>query len=160
MILPIVGSFPSEIKIAMTLGLYDNMIGMWIMKTYVSGLHFLVFYSGFKLIPKDYVEAAQLDGAGNFMVMVRIMFPFLRGSIFTIALLKFIGFWNDYQTPLLYMPTHPTLAYGVYEFTRGSITGDTPTQLAATMLMAVPLFVIFIVFQKRLLGDLTIGGLK
>lgn len=160
MILPIVGSFPSEIKMLTNLGLFDTMIGAWIMKTYVSGLHFLIFYSAFKLIPKEYSEAAQLDGAGNLRIMLDIMFPFVKGSIFTIFLLKFIGFWNDYQTPLLYMPSLPTVAYGVYDFTRGSITSDTPTQLAATMLMAVPLFLIFIVFQKRLLGDLSVGGLK
>lgn len=160
MILPIVGSFPSEIKMVTNLGLFDTMVGAWIMKTYVSGLHFLIFYSSFKLIPKEYSEAAQLDGAGNLRIMWNVVFPFVKGSIFTIFLLKFIGFWNDYQTPLLYMPSHPTLAYGVYDFTRGSITSDTPTQLAATMLMAIPLFVIFIAFQKRLLGDLSVGGLK
>ena len=160
MILPIVGSFPSEIKMMTSLGLFDTMIGAWIMKTYVSGLHFLIFYSSFKLIPKEYAEAAELDGAGNLRIMWNVLFPFVKGSIFTIFLLKFIGFWNDYQTPLLYMPSLPTLAYGVYDFTRGSITSDTPTQLAATMLMAVPLFIIFIAFQKRLLGDLSVGGLK
>ena len=160
MILPIVGSLPSEIKMATQLGLYDTMVGMWIMKTYVSGLYFLVFYSSFQLIPNEYVEAAQLDGAGNYNIMFRIMFPFVKGSIFTIFLLKFIALWNDYQTPLLYMPTHPTFAYGIYEFSRGSNTGELPVQLAAAMTMAIPLFAIFVAFQKRLLGDITIGGLK
>lgn len=160
MILPIVGSYPSEIKMATALGLYDNMFGMWIMKTFVSGLYYLVFYGAFQLIPNEYVEAAQLDGAGNWNIMLRIMFPFVKGSIFTIVLLKFIALWNDYQTPLLYMPTHPTFAYGIYDFTRGSVTGDTPVQLAAAMVMAVPLFVLFVAFQKRLLGDITVGGLK
>lgn len=160
MILPIVGAEPSSVRMAVNLGLYDTMWGMWIMKTFVSGLYFLVFHSSFQLIPKDYAEAAQLDGAGCFRVMVNIMFPFVKGSIFTIFLLKFIGLWNDYQTPLLYMPTHPTIAYGVYAYTRNSVSQNKPTQLAATMLLAVPLFVVFIVFQKRLLGDLTIGGLK
>ena len=160
MIIPIVGLLPSELRMAHALGLDDSIPGMWIMKTYVTGLYFLVFYGSFKLIPKDYAEAAQLDGAGNFRIMVNIMFPFVKGSIFTVTLLRFITFWNDYQTPLLYMPTHPTLAYGLYHFTRGSNNSDTPTQLAACILMAIPLFAVFVAFQKRLLGDLTIGGLK
>ncbi|MBE7068668.1 MAG: carbohydrate ABC transporter permease [Clostridiales bacterium] len=160
MILPIVGSFPSQIRMATALNLYDSIPGMWIMSSYVSGLYFLVFHGAFKLIPKDYAEAAHLDGAGNFRVMVSIMVPFVKGSIFTIALMKFIGLWNDYMAPYLYMPTHPTISYGVYWLTVGSRTGDTPTQLAATTLLAVPLLAFFIAFQKQLLGDLTVGGLK
>lgn len=163
MIIPIVGSLPSEIRMATALGLYDSIIGMWIMKTYVTGLYFLVFYSSFKLIPKDYSEAAQLDGAGNFRIMWNIMFPFVKGTIVTVILLNFITFWNDYQTPLIYMPTHPTLAYGLYYFTSGSYeiaTSNVPTQLAGCMLMAIPLFAVFIIFQKRILGNLSLGGLK
>ena len=163
MILPIVGSLASELRIAQAIGLYDTIPGMWLMKTYVQGLYFLVFYSSFKLIPKDYAEAAQLDGAGNFTIMVRIRFPFVSGSIFTVILLNFINLWNDYQTPLLYMPSHPTLAFGLYYYVRGSFelaTSDTPHQLAGCVAMAVPLFLIFIIFQKYLLKNITVGGLK
>ncbi len=163
MIVPIVGSLPSEIRMANLLHLYDNMFGMWIMKTYVTGTYFLVFYSSFKMIPKEYQEAAQIDGAGNFRIMVEIMFPFVKGTIYTIILLNFIAFWNDYQTPLIYMPSHPTLAYGLYVYVNGSYEieiSNTPYQLAGCMLMAVPLFIIFIAFQKKLLSNLSMGGLK
>ena len=91
------------------------------------------------------------------------MFPFVKGTIVTVILLNFITFWNDYQTPLIYMPTHPTLAYGLYYFTSGSYeiaTSNVPTQLAGCMLMAIPLFAVFIIFQKRILGNLSLGGLK
>ncbi len=163
MIIPIVGSLASEIKMARALGLYDNIPGMWLMKCYVQGLYFLVFHGAFKLIPKEYSEAAEIDGAGNFSIMVRIMFPFVSGTIFSVLLLNFISLWNDYQTPLIYMPSHPTLSFGLYYYVRGSFeaeTADTPHQLAGCMLMAIPLFLIFIVFQKRLLGNLSMGGLK
>lgn len=163
MIIPIVGSLPSELKMARDLGLYDKLLGMWVMKTHVSGLYFLVFYASFKQIPKTYTEAAELDGAGEFTVMVRIIFPFVKGSIFTVILLQFISLWNDYQTPLLYMPTHPTIAYGLQLFTGGAFeaaTANVPMKLAGCILVAVPLLIVFVVFQKRLLGDITVGGLK
>ena len=163
MIVPIVGSLPSELRMAHALGLYDHIWGMWFMKSYVQGLYFLVFYASFKQIPKDYVDAAKVDGASNLRIMVNIMFPFVKGTITTIILLNFIAFWNDYQTPMLYIPSHPTLAYGLYYYTSGSFeieTSTPPMQLAGCMLMAVPLFAIFVIFQKKLLGNLSMGGLK
>lgn len=163
MIIPIVGALPSQLEMATSLGLYDSIFGIWIMNTYVQGLYFLVFYASFKQIPKDFTEAAQIDGAGNFSIMVRIIFPFVKGSIFTVILLNFIAFWNDFQTPLIYMPTHPTLAFGLYWYTTGALdasSSSTPAQLAGCIIVAIPLLVLFIAFQKRLLGNITIGGLK
>ena len=163
MILPIVGSLPSELKMARSLGLYDNLFGMWVMKTYVSGLYFLVFLGSFKQIPKEYAEAAQIDGANNFLIMSRIMIPTISGTIFTVVLLQFIGLWNDYQTPLLYMPTHPTIAYGLQLYTNGNFeaeTANTPMRLAGCIVVAIPLLMIYLIFQKRLLGNITVGGLK
>ena len=163
MIIPIVGSLPSELRMARALGLYDSILGMYVMRCYVNGMYFLVFYGSFKLIPKDYAEAAQIDGAGNWTVMFRIVIPFVKGSIFTVILLNFISCWNDYQVPLMYMPSHPTLAYGLFMYTGGNFdasTADTPHQLAGCVAMAVPLLILFLTFQKRLLGDLTVGGLK
>lgn len=163
MIIPIVGSLPSELRMARLFGLYDQIWGMYIMRAYVSGMYFLIFYGAFKLIPKDYAEAAQIDGAGNLTIMLRIMIPFVKGSIFTIILLAFIGNWNDYQVPLMYMPSHPTFAFGLFVFTDGSThpeVSDTPHQLAGCITMAVPLLILFLIFQKKLLGDITVGGLK
>jgi len=163
MIIPIVGSLPSELRIARFLHLYDKLFGLIAMKTYVTGLYFLVFYSSFKLIPKDFKEAAEIDGASNFKIMTRIMFPFVAGTIFTVILLNFIGLWNDYQTPLIYMPSKPTIAYGLYHFVNGSYeveTSNLPMKLAGCMVVAIPLFVLFLGFQKRLLGNLSMGGLK
>ena len=163
MIIPIVGALPSQLEMVTSLKLYDSIFGMWVMNTYVQGLYFLVFYASFKQIPKDFTEAAQIDGAGNFNIMVRIIFPFVKGSIFTVILLNFIAFWNDFQTPLIFMPSHPTLAFGLYWYTTGALdasSSSTPAQLAGCIIVAIPLLVIFIAFQKRLLGNITIGGLK
>lgn len=163
MIIPIVGALPSQLEVATKFGFYDSVFGMWIMNTTVQGLYFLVFYGSFKQIPKDFTEAAQIDGAGNFSIMVKIIFPFVKGSIFTVILLNFIYFWNDFQTPLVFMPSHPTLAYGLYYYTTGALdasSSSTPAQLAGCVIVAIPLLVMFIAFQKRLLGNITIGGLK
>ena len=163
MIIPIVGSLPSELAMARSLGLYDSLFGIIIMRAYVVGLHFLIFYAAFKMVPKAYSEAAYVDGAGNFQIFTRIMLPMVSGPFFTVVLLNFISSWNDYTTPMVYMPNHPTLAYGLFYFVNGSYrleTSNVPMNLAGCMLMAVPLLIIFLVFHKKLLSNVTTGGLK
>ncbi len=162
MVLPIVGSLPSELQMANRLGIYDTIWGMYIMKANFLGMYFLVFHANFKALSNEYADAARVDGAGNFRVMVSIIFPIVRNTYFTIFLLNFIGFWNDYQTPLVYIPNWPTVAYGLYSTFR-STSGDlsnVPVKLAACLMMLVPIMVIFLVFHNRLMGNITVGGLK
>ena len=152
MIIPIVGSLPSELAMARSLGLYDSLFGIIIMRAYVVGLHFLIFYAAFKMVPKAYSEAAYIDGAGNFKIFIHIMLPMVSGPFFTVVLLNFISSWNDYTTPLVYMPNHPTLAYGLFYYINGSydqMTSSVPMKLAGCLLMAVPLIIIFFGFSPN-----------
>ena len=112
------------------------------------------------MIPRDYEEAAQLDGAGNLTVMLRIITPMVTGVFTTVLLLTFITYWNDYQTPLIYMPSYPPLAYGLWHYINVDSTGSVPMKLSGCMMMAVPLFAIFIAFQKKLMVNVSVGGLK
>ena len=66
MIVPIVGSLPSEIQMVTSLGLFGTFWGVWLLKANFLGMYFLVFYAVFKGVPKDFSEAAKIDGAGNF----------------------------------------------------------------------------------------------
>ena len=160
MIIPMVGTLPSELRIANALGFYDTPYGILFMKSYVTGLYFLAFYAGLRVIPRDYEEAAQLDGAGNLTVMLRIITPMVTGVFTTVLLLTFITYWNDYQTPLIYMPSYPPLAYGLWHYINVDSTGSVPMKLSGCMMMAVPLFAIFIAFQKKLMVNVSVGGLK
>lgn len=162
MILPIVGSLPSELRLAKRLGLYDQIWGLWIMRGNFLGMYFLVFYGNFKVLPAAYTEAAKIDGASNFAVLWRIILPLVKNTFFTIFLLHFISFWNDYNTPLIYMPSYPTIAYGLYEVTSTTQNemSSTPMRMAAAVQMLVPILVIFLIFHDKLLGNLTVGGIK
>ena len=164
MILPIVGSMPSELRIMHALGMYDSLWGMMIMKAnFVGGTTFLIFNVAFKGFPKDFEEAAWIDGASNFTVMMTIMMPMIKATFSTMWLLSFIGFWNDYQTPLLLLPTKPTLAYGVYFFSSLSLdhaSYNEPLRIAASMMLALPILIIFIIFKNKLMGDISLGGIK
>ena len=162
MALPIVGSLPSEIMVAKTVGVFDHIWGLWIMKANFLGMYFLVFLNAFKAIPKDFTEAAKIDGAGNFTILFRIMLPLVRNTFFVVMLIKFIEFWNDYQIPLVYLPSHPTVALGVFNMatTKENGLSTVPMRMTGAMLMLVPIMILFIIFQKKLVGNLSVGGVK
>lgn len=162
MALPIVGNLPSEIMVAKKVGLFDHIWGLWIMRANFLGMYFLVFLNAFKVIPKDFTEAAKIDGAGNFTILFRIMLPLVRNTFFVVMLIKFIDFWNDYQIPLIYLPSHPTIALGVFNMATTPDNGlsTVPMRMTGSMLMLIPILVIFIIFQKKLVGNLSVGGVK
>ena len=161
MSLPIVGSLPSEIRVVKFLGLYDKIWSMWVMKANFLGLYFLVFYAAMNGISDTYSEAAKIDGAGSFKIFFGIIMPLVKNTFLTVMLVKFIEFWNDYQNPLIYMNSYPTIAVGLYTLLTGSSRGlKDPQQMAAAMTVLLPILIVFIAFQRKLLGDLTIGGVK
>ena len=161
MILPIVGSLPSEINMLRTLGLYDKFMGIILMKCNFLGMYFLIFYAMYKSIPWAYAESAFIDGAGHFSVFLAIYMPLVQTTFFSVYLLNFITYWNDYMTNAMYLPSMPTLAFGIHakQFSGGLFSKPT-MQLTTSIILAVPLIALFAAFQKRLMGSLTIGGIK
>lgn len=163
MILPIVGALPSEIRVLKSLGLYNTIFGMLFMKASFLGTYFLVFHSFFAGIPKDYYEAASLDGAGNFQILFKIILPMAKNLIFTVIILYFIGNWNDYNVTLVYAPSIPTLAYGLYNYNFSNVPEitSTPHKMAGAMMLFIPIMIFFCVFSDKLIsGNLTMGGVK
>ena len=162
MMLPIVGALPSEVQMLTMLGLWNTIPGTWLLSFNFLGMYFLVFHAAFKSIPKDYSEAAQIDGAGNYRIMLTIMLPLVKFTFFTIMLLQFINYWNEFQTALVYLPDYPTLSYGLYKFSfvGKSQVSSQPHKLAGCMIVFVPIFVVFLCFHKRLIGNVSMGGIK
>ena len=161
-ILPLVGTAPAAITILKFLNIYDTFIGNYIQHFNFLSLYFLVFYAGFRGIPNDYAEAAYIDGASEWHVYLHIMIPLMRNMFFTVMLLMFIGFWNDYGTPLIYMPTHPTLALGVYVLrdTTDNDLSSVPLKMAGCTILIIPTLVLFLFFHKRIMGNISLGGIK
>lgn len=160
--LPIVGSMPSEIATSQALGLFDTFGGMWIMRCTFLNMYFLIFHAQFRMIPQDYTEAAKIDGANPLAIMVQIIIPLAAGTIGAIFVLNFIGLWNDFQIPMVYLPSHPVAAYGMYRFQNTAILeiAHTPTRLAGICLMAFPIIVFYAIFNKKLNVNLSVGGIK
>jgi ABC-type glycerol-3-phosphate transport system permease component len=165
MALPVVGSSTSELQIMIKLGLYNTLTGAIVQKFNFLGVYFLVFQAFFVGLSNEYAEAAEIDGASQFRILWNIMIPMARNILFTVILLNFVGLWNDYNSPLLYFPSYPTLAYGLYYITSGPGAYETaisnpPMRLAASMILFVPILTIFIIFRNRIIGNVTMGGVK
>ena len=165
MVTPIVGSGPSQIFVMDEIfGIYDTIPGMWFMSANFLGTYYLVFYGIFKGLSWEYAEAAFIDGASHLNVMLRVMFPLVRTTFGVIMLLNFIAFWNNYQTPIMFIPSHPTMAVALqYLGVRGAGDADmkwVPARFAFTTVIIVPSLTLFIIFRNKLAGNLTVGGIK
>jgi ABC-type glycerol-3-phosphate transport system permease component len=160
--LPIVGSLPSEIMMAKNLGLYDHIWGVWLMKANFLGMYFIVFHATFSSLPKDFAEAAKIDGASNARILFQISMPMVRNTFFVIMLLKFIDFWNDYQTVLIYLQHYPTAAIGIYSFSfsYGTESSWEPMKITGGMLLLVPVLIAFLCFHSKIIGNVSMGGVK
>ena len=164
MIVPIVGASTSMISVLHSFQLYNTILGVYCEKFIFANMYFLIYLGILRGIPSSFSEAAYMDGANEMCVFLRIMLPMVKNVFLTIALIFFISYWNDYQTPLLYMPSYPTLAYGVYSLTvntSASLGLNYKTvQMAASMTLVVPILILFIIFKDKIMGNLTMGGEK
>ncbi len=162
MCMPIVGAYPTELTFLRNTGLYDTIWGNYLQKMTGSGMYFFVYHAYFKGVSDTYREAAEIDGASEFTIMFRIYFPLAIKIMMTVFLIQFVALWNDYQTPLLYLPTHPTLAYGVFYLSYFQLHEwyHTSIKMAGCIMLVVPVLIIFVIFKNKLMGDVSLGGIK
>ena len=160
MMIPIVGAIPSQYKIYNMLGILNSPA---ILVSFANGFgfNFIVQYSFYKNISWTYAEAAQMDGAGNFRIFFTIMLPQALGLLAALFLVSSINFWNDYMGPFLFMPFMPTLAAGLFLFqyeNAGSL--DIPVLFAGSLMSIIPIFLLFVFFQEKLMNMTLGGGIK
>ena len=172
MVVPIVGAQGSEIEVLTWLGLYNTRFGFIVLKASFVGIYFLVFYETFKGIPITYSEAAMMDGASDWCIMARICLPLVSNVFLTVSLITFIQYWNDYQMAMLYMPDYPTLSYFLFQVQNATqkinVSGVNykigldrpPVKMTATVVLMTPILIIFVALNEKLMGNLSIGGIK
>ncbi len=162
--LPLAGGVASSLKLYRTLGLYDNMIAMWIMNAHPLNFYFLVLYSALYIIPNDLYEAAEMDGAGRIRIMVQIALPLVKGVVLLFFLEAFITAWNDYATCLMFMPSYPTIGYMLFQFNQKSNPPEivySGVKLAAAFLCALPVIIVFVIFGNKMMKGVSVsGGIK
>ena len=116
-------------------------------------------------IPKDIENSAKIDGANSWTIYWRIILPLCMPIITFIIVNTFLGTWNDFMGPLIYLagkPENDTRAIGIYsKFMGGLAMKNYPNQqMAVGVLMVIPPSIIFFIFQRQLIEGVTFGGLK
>ena len=163
MIMPSVGTYPVELVLLRRLGIYNSIWGNWIQTFSFTGSYFFVYIAFFSGVDQTYTEAAEIDGASQLRVLIQIIIPLASKMIATVFLIQFINRWNDYQTPLLYLPTHPTLSYALFMrigVVSSDAINDLPGKCAGCLMLALPIIVLFIAFKDKIMGNVSMGGLK
>jgi multiple sugar transport system permease protein len=115
----------------------------------------------FMTIPKELEEAARLDGASTFGIFWRIFLPLSKPALATVAVLAFIGNWNNFLTPLIYLRDTDlhTLAIAVNRF-RGQYAVYYNFMMAISVLVVIPVIIIFFISQRFLIKGIVTTGLK
>lgn len=161
MMLPIYGQTAANYSLMSRLGLVDNY-GILLGAGGGHGMFFMVLYAFFRNLPGSYKEAAEIDGAGPFTVFWRIMLPMSKPIVSALAIITFISCWSDYSTILVFMRTHPTLTSVLYTIREQAFTLglSTPEYFAGMLISVSPVAVLFLAFNKQIMENVTIGGLK
>jgi multiple sugar transport system permease protein len=111
-------------------------------------------------IPKEYADAARVDGCGELGTMLRVILPMARPAIAAVALFQFFYAWNDYFGPLIYTkPDSWTLAVGLSTF-RASHHVEWNLTMAATLLTVLPVIIVFFLAQRVFIQGVTLTGVK
>ena len=161
MIIPISNTLPAMLKVLRALGLYQSFWSVLLMNCHLLDMSFLILYATFKSLSWEYAEAAIVDGASNFRIMMQIMIPLVMPTLSVFLLTGFIGIWNDYSINLVFLPNHPMASYGLYQYyTFPQQRFSVPLQLAASVLVTFPTLVVFVLFKDKLMGNVAAGGLK
>lgn len=112
-------------------------------------------------IPRDFDEAAFVDGANYWQIYTRIIFPLSRSAIIVVALFSFLASWNDFMGPLIYLKSDSlfTLALGLQMF-QGTYTAQWDLLMAASATVVLPCVIVFLAGQRYFLEGITLTGLK
>jgi multiple sugar transport system permease protein len=151
-------------KLWSDIGLFNTWLGLIIpYLTFALPLSIYILVSFFREIPRDLEEAALVDGATHFEAFRKVVVPLAAPGLATTAILTFIAAWNEFllATTLTSSTTARTVPVAISQFT-GSSQFEVPlgTQSAASVVISIPLIVLVLLFQKRIVAGLTAGAVK
>jgi fructooligosaccharide transport system permease protein len=155
----------SIVKIMLGLKKQMSVIGV-ILPAAISIFNIFLFTQFFQNIPKEYEEAARIDGANTLGVFTKVIMPLSKPIIATVAVFCFIGVWNDYLWPSMILPaandgTWPLLPIQTALITIKSIEGITTGEIMASLVItSIPIFAIYVAAQKYIVQGFGTAGLK
>ncbi|MET3558868.1 multiple sugar transport system permease protein [Streptococcus rupicaprae] len=132
-------------------GLFGNITMIFFLRQYLSN------------IPDSVVEAAKIDGASYSKIFFQLIFPLIRPAVAAQFILWFMGVWNDYLAPLIYLntPEKQTLQVVIANLNAAyAIQTDYPLIMAASVVSLLPVLIVFVIFQKQIIESIALSGMK
>lgn len=160
MMIPFEVTFFTNQATIVHLGWYDSYLALTV-PFLATGFGAFLIRQAFLAIPAPLQDAAELDGAGHWRFATKVAVPLVRPSIAALALFSFFGAFNQYLWPLIVTKDERlrTVQIGLRYLSRTQVDQINVT-FAGTVLAALPLFVLLLVFQKHLVRGLTAGAVK
>lgn len=142
------------------LGLYDSLAAL-VIPGMVGGFGIFLSRQFIEDIPDSLIEAAAIDGANDLYIYSRIILPLIKPAISALAIFTFLGKWNDYLGPLLYLgnPNNMTMPLAL-NFFSSQRRADIGAIMAAATLVMLPVTIVFLCFQKQFIKGIAITGMK
>ncbi len=144
------------------LGLVGTFFPLFLGNIFGSTFYIFMLRQFFMGLPQDLIDAARLDGAGYFRILAGVLLPLLRPAIVAIAIFEFQAKWDDFLVPLIYLNQRSdfTLTLGLASF-QGDFDNDWGLLMAASVLMTIPMIILFFAAQKLFIQGLSAStGIK
>ena len=142
------------------LGLYDNLASL-VLPRMVGGFGIFLCRQFIMDIPDDLMDAAQIDGASDFYIYYRLILPLIMPAMSALAIFTFLGLWNEYLGPLLYLSKTENMTMPLaLSFFSNQRAKDIGAIMAAATIIMLPVTVVFLAFQKQFVEGIAITGMK
>ncbi len=149
-------------KLTKNMGLYDNMfslVGPYV--TFALPMSVFILTAFMTTIPKEVEESAEIDGCNKFTNFFRIILPLSKSGLSTLAIYNGVSMWNEFAfaNTLIQTASQKTLPLALGQF-KGEHSMDMPLMLAVLVLSALPMIILFIIFQDKLVKGMMAGAVK
>ncbi len=140
--------------------LMDTYIAVFL-PTLASGFYIYMLREHFMQMPPSLFKSAKVDGTSNWRFLWRVMVPMNRNTIFTIAILAFIGQWNAFLWPELVTRTDATklVSSGLISF-RSEASSSVQYMMAGSCIVLIPMIIFYVIFNKQIINGVGGGGIK
>jgi multiple sugar transport system permease protein len=162
MMLPDVVTLVPQFVLFRSLGWVDTFLPL-IVPSFLGGGAFNIFLvrQFYLTIPRDFDEAARLDGASNWRIWWHIILPLSRPVLIAVAIFSFVFHWNDFLAPLIYLQSegNKTLALGLRAFISPT-DASWNISMAASMFLVIPVLIVFFVAQRSFIRGVVMTGIQ
>ena len=146
--------------IAQNFGLLDSYLGL-ILPGIMTGFGVFLMKQFFEGVPDDYLEAARIDGVGEFTIFIRIALPLVTPALSALAIFTFLGNWTAFLWPLIVSSSAEifTVPVGLASFS-GEFQSDWELIMTGAALATLPTLLVFLILQRYIIRGVVLGGLK